>query len=177
MVGGNGPERVLSQWDMQTGDLRHKYKYPNQTTARHNSGIAFSPDGKLAASADGHRISVWDIRTGKPRSSVEGHHLPIERISFLNDGQRIGTSSADGQAVVWDAATGKLLHHFAHNDRTGYGDGPSFLNNGTALVARAENGIHFWDVNTGKVAAKVRLMPDLPRGLGQYDSALRDVAK
>ena len=174
MIGDNGPERVVFQWDTQTGDLTQKYKYANKTTARYNLGFAFSPDGSLAASADGHRITVWDIRTGKPLSILEGHYLPIEEISFLTDGRQIGTIAKDGQTFVWDSATGKLLRSFAINDHSAY---PRFVKNGTEIIARAEDGIRIWDVQTGKVTSKVRpTTPGLPRG-ADLASTLRDVAR
>ena len=100
MIGNNGRERTVHIWDTQTGDLVHKHKYANQTAARNYYGMAFSPDGTLAASADGHRIIVWNIRTGKPLNTLEGHHLPIDEVSFLAGGTQIGSSSRDGQAAV-----------------------------------------------------------------------------
>lgn len=173
MIGDNGPERIVYRWDTQTGDLTQKYKYVNKTTARYNLGFAFSPDGTLAASSDGHRISVWDIRTGKPLSMLAGHYLPIEVISFLTDGRQIGTIAKDGQTFVWDSATGKLLRSFAINDHSEYS---RFVKNGTAIIARAVDGIRIWDVQSGMVASNVRPSPGLPRG-ADFASTLRDVAR
>jgi WD40 repeat protein/serine/threonine protein kinase len=42
------------------------------------------------------------------------HDQPVGRVRFSPDGSRIATSGYDGEARVWDARSGELVHHFKH---------------------------------------------------------------
>jgi WD40 repeat protein len=65
--------------------------------------LAFSPDGRLLALADGNTARLWDLYTGKEASAFDGHRGPIAGLAFAPDGRRLATSSADTTALVWDA--------------------------------------------------------------------------
>lgn len=75
------------------------------------------------------------------------HDGPVTSAVFSADGGRIATSSADGTARVWDAATGKTLHSF----RAG---GPvarvAFSPDGKTLAAAVGQTVCRWDTTTGE---------------------------
>lgn len=62
-----------------------------------------SPDGSFIAgtniSAD---IFVWDAKSGKQLLRFEGHTGRVTSLAFSSDGARLGSSSEDGTARIWD---------------------------------------------------------------------------
>jgi WD40 repeat protein len=87
--------------------------------------VAFSPDGShlITAGSDGV-AKVWDISaalraasrgddtcvtTDQALLTLAGHSGDVTSVSVSPDGTRLGTSSEDGTAKVWDATTGEEL--------------------------------------------------------------------
>ncbi|TAK96024.1 MAG: hypothetical protein EPO07_14890 [Verrucomicrobia bacterium] len=76
---------------------------------------AFSPDGKILATACGDEFvldreaRLWDATTGKSLSPAMEHNGAIQSITFSPDGQHLLTASHDRTARIWDAQTGKSV--------------------------------------------------------------------
>jgi hypothetical protein len=74
----------------------------------------FSPDGRIAASADDDGvIHLWEIATARERGRLEGHQHFIVSLAFSPDGTKLISGSADTTALIWDVtglrADGKPL--------------------------------------------------------------------
>jgi WD40 repeat protein len=72
--------------------------------------VAFSPDGKLLATANGSSAIIWDAMTGEKLLTLTDANrdsYEVAGVTFSADGRRLAT--AGGTANVWDAASGKLL--------------------------------------------------------------------
>jgi WD40 repeat protein len=69
---------------------------------KHPTAIAWSPDGKWIATANGLTLHVWSATTGKARLRKVGHDDDILAIAFTPDGKSVVTGGKDNLVYVWD---------------------------------------------------------------------------
>jgi WD40 repeat protein len=76
-------------------------------------GLAFSPDGKLLASASRDRsIRVWDVKSQKQAYELIGHRGAVSSVAFSPDGKLLVSAGADGQVNVWIAEPDPVILPF-----------------------------------------------------------------
>ena len=81
---------------------------PSPATTSAVTGVAFSPDGRLLATASCDKTArLWDPATGEHRRTLTGHTGGVCGVAFSPDGRLLATASGDGTARLWDPATGE----------------------------------------------------------------------
>ena len=87
------------------------------------SCVAFSPDGRRLASANGGvhtpgEIKIWDPADGRELSTLPAHAAPVRGLAFSPDGRMLASFSVGvgpggmilpGEVKVWDAVDGRQL--------------------------------------------------------------------
>ena len=98
-------EGVVELWDVATC---HKQFHHKDSLRVH--AMIFSPDGQtLATSSVDRAIRLWEIGSGRERTTVAGHDEFISSMAFSHDGRILATASYDRTIKLWNAADGKEL--------------------------------------------------------------------
>jgi RNA polymerase sigma factor (sigma-70 family) len=106
----------LSLWDPTVGTLLSRFG----GRTRDSSVLAFSPDGKILASAGWSEkvtssldepadVRLWETATGRERCQLRGHRHRVFKVAFSPAGRELASVGFDGSVRLWDAATGKQL--------------------------------------------------------------------
>lgn len=118
------------------------------------NAVAFSPDGKRAASGDGSHVRLWEVATGKELLKDDTHRDRVMAVAFSPDGKYLASGSEDRKVLLYDAATLRVLHTF----RTHRADvrAVAFTPDGKRLLsADLSGGIYVWSVPDGKRVDKL----------------------
>jgi hypothetical protein len=82
------------------------------------TSVAFSPDGQTLASASAdHTVRLWNLNTGQPRRTLQGHSDWVSSVVFSPNGQTLASASYDRTVRLWNLNTGqprRTLH--GHSD-------------------------------------------------------------
>jgi len=136
------------------------------------NAIAFSPDGKILASAaelwgNVAAINLWDVASGKVLHSLtsgdKGYIYAC--VAFSPDGKTLAAGRGDQNVVLWDVSPGTLLHTIETEAQV---DPVAFSPDGRTLaVASQESGIYNFGQAVGRSHVDARAQLLRVRGLDQ----------
>jgi WD40 repeat protein len=111
-----------------------KVRAPRGTLAR------FTPDGRSLIYGDREgRVWIYDTRTWKPRGAPLFVSSPIFTADISPDGRQLATTSADGEARLWDLASGRSIGGALPRARGGLA-GAAFIDGGRRMAVLLESG-------------------------------------
>ncbi|KAL8285638.1 hypothetical protein RB597_002619 [Gaeumannomyces tritici] len=140
-------DQTVRVWDVATGRELHKF-------FEYARSITFSPDGsKLAVGfyrSHHNTIDIWDLATGNKFKTFfrdEEFANATSAFSFSEDGLNFISGYSDGEIIVWDVESNKIVKKFGKG-----GVQNSMVSPDGRLVAMAENSrLNIWEIATETV--------------------------
>ena len=109
---GPGAPGTVALWSTTTDGppcLPREPTHVLRTQLPHPRGLAFSPDSRHIATVSSGPSSIlelWDVGTGRRRSTVRVEGGRTSALAFSPDGQQVAAACAEGSVRLWDVATG-----------------------------------------------------------------------
>jgi len=93
---------VVRLWEVASG--REVRRLNGEESVR---CIAFSPNGKLLASAhQDHKVTLWQVSSGREVRQFEGYTHGVDSVAFSPDGKLLAAGSEE-ETILWDVASGR----------------------------------------------------------------------
>ena len=108
--------------------------------------MAFSPDGdSLATGSYDQTARIWDVRTGRQRHSLTGHHGAVMSVAYSPDGAALATASVDQTIRLWNAVNG--MHRLTLTGHKSWVNSVAFSPDGKWLVSGSSDGtVKVWSI-------------------------------
>jgi len=152
-------------YDLPTGTVRKRFQ-----PGAGKVSVAFSPDGKLLATAckrsntPSGDIQLWDVPTGELVSKLES--LDVQGafwvVAYSPDGQTIAAGGFDCPITLWDVSSRRVRVTLSPESRGAVAmafspDGKTLAESGAVFRERRREArdICLWDVRTGTLARKL----------------------
>jgi WD40 repeat protein len=147
VAAGHPHDKTVKLWSIATGNLERTLKADTAPWA-----VAFSPDGKTLL-AGGQKaggageVTLWDVESGKKKRTLKPEKT-MSIIAFSASGKRVAGRGTDGELIVWDIESDKLVLSVEAD----LGRAVAFSGDGKTVAGGCrDNNVRLWDVKTGKL--------------------------
>jgi RNA polymerase sigma factor (sigma-70 family) len=101
-------DNTIRLWDVVSGKQVREFPVRFKTARNEGTFLAFSPDGRLLATAGGdNKVRLWEVATGERVRDLAGHKERVTSVAFTPDGRTLVSDSFDA-VLRWDLAGRRL---------------------------------------------------------------------
>ena len=168
---GHGRENPECTCNWQAGPSKNRWEYDPECRVRGPvNSVAFSPDGKFVASANGtihtdrrdSSVRILDVSTGEEKCTLtmKDQESMMLSVAWSPDGKTLAAGSADRKVRLWDVESweekGTIMGHSEDNPHGHEGRVSSVVWNedGTRLASGGDTTVWIWDMSDGSPRAK-----------------------
>ncbi len=150
---------TIFSWDIKTGVQQN----PLQVKIGYALRVVFSPDETKFATVTNDldrtkSLAIWDRESGElKRNLLDSQGFIDFSMTFSPDGTLIASRCEDAKVRVWDVTNGVEKIAFANGDRF---RGLAFTPDGNRLAIGTDNGVTFFNIETGERLNSLNLDPD-----------------
>ncbi|GAB2848599.1 hypothetical protein GCM10027176_60100 [Actinoallomurus bryophytorum] len=153
VVAAGSDNGLVSLWDVAS----HRALAPPIVAAKSGCSagfaLAFSPAGKVLATACYRSLQFWDVSTHRPLGPALDTAESVEAMAFSPDGRALATSGYEGTTQVWDVAarrqSGTTIGRPNWSNGAQAVNAVAFSPDGKRLVtAGADDTARLWDTAT-----------------------------
>jgi WD40 repeat protein/serine/threonine protein kinase len=158
----SGSDRgAVKLWDVTTGNLKQILTHGEDVGA-----VAFSPDGRLLASASRGRgiVKLWSMDAGELMATLKGRRdTPKEGwkvrwysgVAFSPDGETLASAGMDESVELWDVSSEKQITTL--RGHTGFVQSVAFSHQGDILASGGtDTTVKLWDLASGRLDSTLR---------------------
>jgi hypothetical protein len=150
LVATAGPEKLVRVYHVADGALVWSMK----KHADFITSLEFSPDGKHLASADrAGGIFISEVTSGKNPRLLAGATEAVNQLAWRSDTRSLAAASGDGQVLLYDPATARLVAKWAAHE--GGVLSIAYSREGRLLTGGHDATARLWD-ETGKQIALLK---------------------
>jgi WD40 repeat protein len=107
--------------------------------------LTICPNGQiLVSSSDDGTIKVWNLHTGRRKSTLEGHLRPVYAFAISPDGQTLVSGSNDSTIKVWNLHARELKRTL--KGHSGEVKSVAICPDGQTIVSASNGEIKVWGV-------------------------------
>jgi WD40 repeat protein len=112
--------------------------------------VALSSAGDLlAAGASTGEIRLWQVASGNPSLTYQGHTNWVRSVTFSPDGQILASGSDDQTVRLWEVSSGRCLKTL--QGHTNWVRSVAFSPDGQTLASGSDDQtVRLWEVNSGR---------------------------
>ena len=138
-----GADGTVRLWDPGTGIELHPAAVEGPSPPRKQ---ATSHSGDIVATAVG---SVVRLRSPDGERTLRGHTDIVNTVAFSPDDRLLVTAGRDHDVIVWDVASGEIVHRFAEAQSASVADA-RFSPDGRWIVTAGPISARLWNVADGR---------------------------
>lgn len=143
LIAATGNDNLIRIYETKTGNLLKIYEGHKDYTWF----VHFNKDGNQIVSASRDKTArIWNLDKD---TTLVGNTLPLTALSFSFDGKRIATFSTEGDIIIWDSESKKILKTLkGHKNIVNFA---MFSPDGNRIASASDDHtIKIWDSYTGK---------------------------